>query len=229
MTTRIFDMAATALNSRGIRNKNPGNCMSTQPWEGMTGADDAGFAVFGDAVWGFRAMFRNYISYFDAGINTIDALVRRWSPAAGNKTAADPTGEGQVNAYISALCTATGWAPTDPLQLKIWDVASRLCYAQTIHECGQFAPTFTLDQMKQGALRAGINDAPLPIVRKVAATIAGSGATGAAVIGAAQVTVTSAQGQPHSPTITAGLFILAAVLAGVGAYFSSRAKLAGSQ
>lgn len=220
-------MAVSALNSRGIRNNNPGNVMATQPWEGMSGADDAGFAVFENPVWGFRAMFRNYISYFDVGINTIDALVRRWSPAAGNKTPADPTGEGQVNAYISALCTATGWAPTDVLQLKTWDVASRLCYAQTIHECGQFAPTFTLDQMKQGALRAGIKDAPLPIVKKVAATIAGSGATGAAVIGAAQATISTAQAQPHSMGITIGLFAFAAVLAGLGAFFSSRAKLAG--
>lgn len=219
-------MAASALNSRGIKNKNPGNVMATQPWEGMVGADDAGFAVFDTPVWGFRAMFRNYISYFDAGINTIDALVRRWSPAAGNRTAADPTGDGQVNAYISALCTATGWAPTDVLQLKTWDVASRLCYAQAIHECGQFAPSFTLDQMKQGALRAGIRDAPLPIVRKMASTIASSGATGAAVAGAAQLTVSTAQAQPHSPLITLGLFALAALLAGLGAYFSSRAKLA---
>lgn len=217
-----------ALNSRGIKNSNPGNLMANQPWEGMTDVDDAGFAIFSDPVWGFRAMFRNYIAYYDAGYNTISKLVRHWSPASGNKTAADPTGDVQVNAYISALCTATGWGPDDVLLLKTWDVASRLCYAQTIHECGAFTPYFTQAQMSLGAFRGSIVDAPVPIVKKVAATLANSGAAGTAVVGAAQTALAASQGQPHSPWISATFFVGAAALAGLGAWLSSRGQVKGA-
>lgn len=211
----------TALNSRGIANNNPGNVMANQPWEGMKGQDSVGFAIFSSPPWGFRAMFRNYISYFDAGYNTIRKIVLRWSPPEGNKTPSDPDGTKQANAYIAALCAATGWDPDEVIKIKTWDVASRLCYAQVIHEIGQFAP-FTLQQMKEGAFRAGIVDAPPPLIKKIPAAVAGYGAAGTGAIAAATTQVQQIQSHPHGGLVTAILVVASIVLSGLAAYLANR-------
>lgn len=184
----------------GIQNHNPGNLEANQPWEGMIGAAGPNdrFAVFKDNVWGFRAMFRNYITYFDRGINTITKIVNTWSPASDNTSPADPDGTKSVAAYIAALCKFTGFGPDEIVQMKTWEMASRLVYAQTIHECGQFGPAFTQDQMAQGAFRAGIEDAPPPLSQKVITKVSGYGAAVAGGAAFAQPTIESIAQQPHS-------------------------------
>lgn len=67
--------------SRGLRNNNPGNIKwsSANNWVGQTGRDDAGFVIFDKPDNGVRALSRVLDSYERAGVNTIDAIVRRYT------------------------------------------------------------------------------------------------------------------------------------------------------
>lgn len=201
-------------NNWGIQNHNPGNLEANQPWEGMIGS--AGprnrFGVFKSNVWGFRAMFRNYISYYDKGINTITKIVNTWSPAADNIGPGDPDGTKNVAAYIQALCSATKFEPDDVISMKSWENASRLVYAQTIHECGQFSPAFTQAEMAEGAYRAGITDAPAPTATAIARRVGGYGSAVAGAAAVAQPAIETMAQQPHSHSLQIALGAAAIVL-----------------
>lgn len=84
---------------RGLRNNNPGNIMalpSGHMWDGQTGIDPAGYAVFATPEAGMKAAATNLQSYSKLhGINTVSGVVSRWAPqAAGNNT-------GNYAAYIA--------------------------------------------------------------------------------------------------------------------------------
>jgi hypothetical protein len=171
--------SARAVPPEGVRNNNPLNLKANQPYEGMVSQIN-NFCVFSSPVWGYRAAFRNYITKFDRGVNTISKLITEWAPPSENDT----------NSYIQRVCSITGFGPNEVIALKTWSVCSSVAYAQTIVECGAFSPFFTRDQMAAGALRAGIVDAPLPVTSHIVQKIAGAGASVAAAGAAGQSTAT---------------------------------------
>lgn len=159
-----------------VRNNNPLNIRPTQPYEGLaTPSSVSGFANFIGPVWGFRAVFRNYITKADRGVDTVRKLITEWSPPADNTSPNDPTGEKSTAAYIASVCKSAGFGPDDTINLKAWDTASRICYAQTIVESGQpFETNWKQSDMAEGAMRAGIMDAPKTPLRKAGVIITGS-------------------------------------------------------
>ncbi len=85
---------------RGIRNNNPGNLN----FAGQTGATKEGgaggrFAVFSSMDQGIAALGRQLQLYSSRGIDTIQAIVQKYAPAADNNN---------VQAYVRALVKETG-------------------------------------------------------------------------------------------------------------------------
>lgn len=217
------------MTARGVLNNNPLNIRPGAPWEGLgTPAAVDNFCNFSSAVWGFRAVFKNYIAKADRGVNTIRALITEWSPPADNTSAGDPTGEKSTAAYIAAVAKRTGFGPDEVINLKDWDVASKVCYAQTMQECGEFEPGFKQADMANGAYRAGIVNAPEPTLAAVGKTIGKTvvqhSATATTAIGMAQTAVATAQSQPHGQWIGAALVIGGLVLAAGAQLLKDKAK-----
>lgn len=210
---------------RGVRLNNPLNIErdGTQ-WEGMAPVQsDPTFVEYLTAAFGFRAGFRNLISYFDHhGLNTVRGILSRHSPAGGdNITADDPDGSKQLNAYIAAVCKRTGFGADEQIAPKTWEDGSKLIYAMTEHEQGGFEPYFTSAQMAEGAFRAGIADAPPPTSKRLvakAAAVAGALSGGA---GMAEPYVSTALQQPHSQNVQIALIVLGVALAVFGAFKKS--------
>lgn len=74
--------------TRGLRNRNPGNLRDTGiKWDGMTGADPAGFAVFCDDEHGIRALVKDLRKdYHLDRQRTVAALISEFAPANENHT-----------------------------------------------------------------------------------------------------------------------------------------------
>jgi hypothetical protein len=216
---------------RGVRLKNPLNIEhdGTQ-WEGAAVIQsDPVFVEYKSVPFGFRAGFRNLISYVDRhGLTTVRGIISRHSPAGGdNITASDPDGSKQLDGYISAVCKRTGFAPDEQLAPKTWGDGSKLIYAMTEHEQGSFDAYFTSQQMAEGAFRAGIVDAPKPLVSKLGSTAASVGSAAAGAAAAIQPTVEAASNAQHSPNVRAFLVVLCIVLSVVAAIVRPKVKTEG--
>ncbi len=77
------------MDSRGIRNCNPGNIRKgVSRFRGeVFPSRDLEFKEFESASWGYRAIFllvKNYNSLY--GINTLDGIIKRWAPPCENDT-----------------------------------------------------------------------------------------------------------------------------------------------
>lgn len=173
---------ATQMLPLGVRLNNPLNLRPGSPWEGLDTPDEqSGFCRFTSPVWGFRAAFRNLMTYADKyGINTIRGIVTRWAPPGDNN---------DTDAYIRAVVARTGYAIDQVLDVKKFDTAANVIRAMTVHEQGDFAKYFTQEQLAEGAYRAGIKDAPPPFAKKVitvvansASAISAAAATGSAIV-----------------------------------------------
>lgn len=119
---------------RGIRNNNPGNIKwsSANNWDGQTGQDASGFAVFSDATYGLRAMFLTLKSYAgELSPFAIQTIGPRWTsgdPGAsqsawmatasaisglGQTQVLDPNDAGQMQALVDGIVAAengTAWS-----------------------------------------------------------------------------------------------------------------------
>lgn len=206
------------MSSLDVRLNNPLNIRPGAPWEGLGSpavvqTPNGAFCNFISPVFGFRAVFKNYITKADRGVDTIRKLITEWAPP----------GENDTEAYIASVAQKTGYKPDDVINLKTWDVASAVCYAQTIVESGQpFETNWKMVDMANGAYRAGIVDAPPPIAHKILTRVTGGGAALGGVATAAEPVVSSALSHPHSPGIQITLGVLAAILAAMAAYFGSK-------
>jgi uncharacterized protein (DUF1810 family) len=72
---------------RGLRNNNPGNIIwnSVNNWNGQTGRDDGGYAIFDKPENGIRAMNKTLNTYATTGRNTARKIIESWTsgdPAA---------------------------------------------------------------------------------------------------------------------------------------------------
>lgn len=219
MSTQIL-----TTSPRSARNFNPGNIRYGLPWEGLGSppVDGDGFCRFVSAPWGFRAMCRSYMTKFDReGIDTIRKLITQWSPPNGDGNSAAST-----NAYIAAVSKSSGYDADEKLPMKTWECCKRIAYAQAAFEAGApFETYWKLSDLAEGAYRAGITDAPPPVAKQIASTIASSAGGIAAATGVVQTAVETASASPHSPKITIALLAAAAILAFLGAILRSRAHV----
>jgi len=97
---------------RGVRNLNFGNLKALphgHMWDGQTGVDDQGYAVFGDPTSGVKAADQNLQAYGRKGINTVAGVIGRWAPkgADGNPT----------SAYAGFVAQRMGVNPNDKIDL----------------------------------------------------------------------------------------------------------------
>lgn len=94
-------------NVRGIRNNNWLNIRYNKAnnWDGQTGQDNKGFAVFSDPVYSIRAGFKLLKNYRKKDIKTLEQMIGRFAPATENKT----------TNYISFVASKAGIDPTKPM------------------------------------------------------------------------------------------------------------------
>ena len=206
-----------AGKSIAARNNNPLNIRPGQPYEGLaTPSQVGGFANFVSAPFGFRAVFLNYIHKADRGINTIRKLISEWAP---------PSDGNDTESYIATVAKKTGYGSDETINLKTWEVGSKVCYAQTEVETGEpFENNFTVAQMAEGAFRAGIVDAPPTLAARavqVSKTVLAHSAT-ATVAASASAAVSAAQAKPHSPSVAAALFLAGLLIAAYLAYQNNK-------
>lgn len=130
------------MDSRGIRNCNPGNIRKSQTlWLGEADVQsDPDFIIFKDPVYGIRAIVKLMISYQAKGINTIFLCISRWAPSNENDT----------QAYVSAVCKDIPCGPNDTLDFK--QIMPQLTKAIIQHENGSMP--YTNDQISTGIMMA---------------------------------------------------------------------------
>jgi hypothetical protein len=86
---------------RGIRNNNAGNIRANNAgtWDGQTGIDDAGFAIFKSSEWGIRALGKLLLNYERLhGLNTVAGIIGRYAP----------TNENDTDSYINSVAQKIG-------------------------------------------------------------------------------------------------------------------------
>lgn len=85
---------------RGIRNNNAGNIRSNKIiWDGQTGIDSAGFAIFKSPEWGVRALAKLLLNYEKLhGLNTVAGIIGRYAP----------TNENDTDSYINSVAKKIG-------------------------------------------------------------------------------------------------------------------------
>lgn len=161
---------------RAVRNNNPGNIRIGDPWQGLAKLEDMtdeqkdenAFCVFQSPKWGFRALARVLISYFDKyQIKTIAGVITRWAPPGENDTVA----------YINRVAELTQTAADKSLDLHSFKDLRPLCKAIAIHESGAWL--FEDSDLDTGLRLAGIEPpvANLAQSRTIKTATAGIGAT----------------------------------------------------
>ena len=174
-------MTRDPRQSRGFRNKNPGNIdyNARNRWQGQVGIETTGnpprFAVFESHEFGIRALAMLLITYQDRhGLRTIRGIVNRWAPPNENST----------DAYVHAVARKIGVSERDTLDLHTYAHMRPLVDAIITHELG--GQPYSDAVLDEGLRRAGIVR-PVHTVREAAATGTGrgAGAVAAAVVAAA--------------------------------------------
>jgi hypothetical protein len=102
-TSAAPDYRSSGIQDIGIANNNPGNLRPDgEPWHGMVGSN-GGFMVFANLWYGIRAAVLN-----------VTTLIKTYHTIQGYVTAyAPPTDGNNTQAYINAICAATGLQATD--------------------------------------------------------------------------------------------------------------------
>lgn len=115
--------------TKGLRNNNPGNIRynPANNWQGQTGNDGTGFAVFDSPQNGIRALaklLKNYQNTY--GLHSLQEIISRWAPPSENDTAA----------YISSVSQQTGFSPMDTINLNDSATLTAVVKAIIKHENG---------------------------------------------------------------------------------------------
>ena len=152
-------MARNPHNTRGYRNRNPGNIDRVKGvrWQGQIHeteekARDPRFCVFKTHEHGIRAIVKTLITYATirkarngTPIDTVREVIERWAPPKENDT----------SAYVDRVAAAVGVTPDAKIDIQSPAVMRELVKAIIKHECwGLTYPEATID----AALRmAGID------------------------------------------------------------------------
>lgn len=130
-------------NTRGERNNNPGNLMFNQNinWQGQTGQDSGGYAVFDTPENGIRAMMIDLKNKIARGLNTLNLLIPVYAPPSDNPT----------QAYISNVAI---WSGLGTNQLLSASDVPALAQAMIRFENGEMI--YNSDQLAYAAQAAGV-------------------------------------------------------------------------
>lgn len=111
---------------RGIRNNNAGNIRAKSIiWDGQTGIDDKGFAIFKSPEWGIRALGKLLLNYERLhGLNTVSAIIARYAPPSENVT----------DSYVNSVAKKIGLDPHTSFIVE--DYLTELVNAIIKHENG---------------------------------------------------------------------------------------------
>ncbi|NWA25755.1 structural protein [Pseudomonas gingeri] len=125
----------TALETRGVRNRNPGNIdySPSNDWQGQLKPDPAiekRFARFDAAENGIRALGKVLLTYQRKhGLKTVKGIISRWAPSTENDTAA----------YVRAVEANTSTKPGAEIDLTRPAVMQGFVKAIIHHENAGFA------------------------------------------------------------------------------------------
>lgn len=170
---------ADPKQTRGYRNKNPGNIdwNAQNKWQGQVGREPTGnpprFAVFDKHENGIRALAVLLTTYQDRhGLRTIRGIISRWAPGNENNT----------DAYVAHVARLTGRAPGDTLDLHTFEDLRPLVAAIITHELG--GQPYSDAQLDAGLRLAGVpNPAAVARAPGVDASVLGGMAGVAAAVG----------------------------------------------
>ena len=137
-----FELSPEAARARGIRNDNPGNIetSSSYQWVGQAKPhemtekqlDEDRFCVFVSPNFGIRALailLQNYQSRHK--LTSIKKILNRYAPRQDNNN---------TNAYVAAVCSKIGVAPTDTVSMKNFSILKGTIIAIIEHENGVANP-----------------------------------------------------------------------------------------
>lgn len=125
---------------RGFRNNNPGNIKpGSVVFDGMTGVDAQGFAIFSSMEYGIRAIaviIKNYQNR--DGLNTVREMITRWSTT-------------DQSAYVANVSANVGVGPDDYIDVNDPSTLTAMVQGIITQENGQvLAATITGAQLSNG-------------------------------------------------------------------------------
>lgn len=133
-------------NTRGLRNKNPGNLRDANNKIGLQGYGDDTMAVFSSDRDGLAAMSRQLMLDAEKGKNRIDDYIRKYAPANENKT----------QEYINMVSNWTGFSPYEQLDMHNPDVLAKLMNSMIRVENG--AQPFSYEQVMEAIMDSIMDD-----------------------------------------------------------------------
>lgn len=133
-------------NTRGFRNKNPGNLRDANNKIGLQGQGKDTMAVFASERDGLAAMSRQLMLDAERGKNRIDDYIRKYAPANENKT----------QEYIDMVSKQTGYGAYESLDMHDPEVLVKLMNAMIKVENG--AQPFSYDQVMEGIMDSIMDD-----------------------------------------------------------------------
>lgn len=207
-------------NSRGFRNRNPGNIDHSRhnKWLGLadpplepppSNGSPARFARFVSHEYGIRALAVLLQAYQDRHhLRTVAGIINRWAPSSENNTAA----------YVAAVSRHLGVTPTEHIDLHDPATMRGLVEAIIAHELG--GNPYTPEQITEGLRMAGLVE-PGVAGTRTAKIAAGTAAAGVASASATEIVAAIA---PHASGLAelvqaAGPWLVAATVAGIAAWF----------
>lgn len=125
---------------RGLRNNNPGNIQATDPWKGMIGSDERGFAMFQDISWGLRALAIDLSTKIRKGYNTVSTIIYRYAPPSENNT----------DNYINLVCQYTGYDQDQILSSNETTIARLIRAIMNVELGNSYSNLITNDDIKEG-------------------------------------------------------------------------------
>ena len=118
---------APLLDTRGVRNNNPGNIRQEgdqYDWQGEVGTDADGFMIFDTPENGIRALNKVLDTYRDRhGLQTVRQIIGRYAPPTENDT----------DSYVTSVSKSLGIGPDQAIP---WDRKPELVNAIVRHENG---------------------------------------------------------------------------------------------
>ena len=211
-----------AKQSRGYRNKNPGNIDWTaqNKWQGQVGIEQTGspprFAVFETHQHGIRALAVLLTTYQDRhNCRTIRQFIQRWAPGNENNT----------DAYVAQVARHMGRrGETDALDVHKYEDLRPLVEAIITHELG--GNPYDASVIDEGLRLAGV-PRPVHTSREAATTQTGKGAITVAAAASAAATAAPAVQSLSSLSQWVGVALVVAVAAVAVAWvLTQRAKRA---
>lgn len=110
--------------ARGLRNNNPGNIKKTSDrWAGEISGEDRVFKTFKTPEAGIKAMSSLLVKYANRGIDTVNAMVRRWSSTDQNQ-------------YVAYVSRKLGVNPNEKINLRDKETRGQIMNALIEYENG---------------------------------------------------------------------------------------------